>query len=289
MDALDSSAIMKKPFVLCESVSLQVMWMETCACEGAEPGQEDGQPCAFPAREETFQPPGDIPATRRHSSSTSQPLQRVGKAAQAHPATTTFYCFFISFCTLRRALMATRQENITFFLPLSNWHMPRPTTHAWESPCHCCGKCPCVGSCHHSSAQKHMSHKTTSQNPTALRKTHFRLSHRSNSGSWRAGKEGHPVAEKSGFSRTLWLLQLRKMLSIFWRSNRCHHDSGSNKITFNDSWCLKSTWFKNEKSKSKRYLPSRGHFTSENRVSISQPGPGKHWGLVKERGRREKE
>lgn len=83
----------------------------------------------------------------------------------------------------------------------------------------------------------------------------------------------------------LWL----KMFSIFWRSYRCHHDSGSKKITFKDSWCLKATWFKKKNSKSKRYLPSRSHFTSENRVSISQSGPRKHWGLVKEREGRRKE
>lgn len=87
--------------------------------------------------------PGDIPAVPH-----SLAAQRVRKAAQAHPAHTPCShhillspSFLLHLGTCLDGYQATRKYH-TFLLPLSNWHIPRPTTHALESPCRCCDKCP---------------------------------------------------------------------------------------------------------------------------------------------------
>lgn len=135
-----------------------------------------------------------------------------------------------------------------------------------------------VGSCNHLS----VAHKTASQNPTALRSTRFRLSHRPGptQGADTQVKRDIQWLKKNGFSRTLWVLQLRKRFPICWRSYRCHHDSGSNKITFKDSWCLKSTWFRKKKANLKDTSPVEAishRRTGSASLSLDQENIGAWW------------
>lgn len=98
--------------------------METCACEGAE-GEEDVQPCDLTACHNH---------TRRHCSSTPQPgCTKSGESSPCshHISLSPPFILHLGICP--DGYQETRKYH-TFLLPLSNWHIPSPATHAWESP-----------------------------------------------------------------------------------------------------------------------------------------------------------